>query len=298
MRSIALGACITALFTLGAWSAAASAQGTLEKVKDSGSIALAYREASIPFSYLDEKAQPTGFGWEICSRIVEQVRKTTGRTDIAIKPQPVTSANRIPLLVNGTIDIECGSTTNNSERAKQVDFATNYFYTGTRLLVKAGSPVKSITDLAGKTVVSTTGTTNVRVMRALNEERKLGFNLIGAKDHAESELLVESDRAVAFAMDDILLYGLRAAAKNPADLAVVGEPIQVEPYAIMLRKGDPAFKKLVDATLADLMKSGEFERLYRKWFMSPIPPKGINLNAPMSKELQDNLKALSDKPAT
>ena len=298
MRSIARGACITALFTLGAWSAAANAQGTLEKVKDSGSIALAYREASIPFSYLDEKAQPTGFGWEICGRIVEQVRKATGRSDIAVRTQPVTSANRIPLLVNGTIDIECGSTTNNSERAKQVDFATNYFYTGTRLLVKAGSPVKSITDLAGKTVVSTTGTTNVRVMRALNEERKLGFNLIGAKDHAESELLVESDRAVAFAMDDILLYGLRAAAKNPADLAVVGEPIQVEPYAIMLRKGDPAFKKLVDATLADLMKSGEFERLYRKWFMSPIPPKGINLNAPMSRELLDNLKNLSDKPAT
>jgi glutamate/aspartate transport system substrate-binding protein len=298
MRSIAVGACITTLFTLGTWSAAASAQGTLEKVKDSGSIALAYREASIPFSYLDEKAQPTGFGWEICGRIVDEVRKATGRTDLAVKTQPVTSANRIPLLMNGTIDIECGSTTNNSERAKQVDFATNYFYTGTRLLVKSSSPVKSIKDLAGKTVVSTTGTTNVRVMRALNEERKLGFNLIGAKDHAESELLVESDRAVAFAMDDILLYGLRAAAKNPAELAVVGEPIQVEPYAIMLRKGDPAFKKLVDGTLADLMKSGEFERLYRKWFMSPIPPKGINLNAPMSKELQDNLKALSDKPAT
>ena len=298
MRSIAAGACITTLFTLGAWSAAASAQGTLEKVKESGSIALAYREASIPFSYLDEKAQPTGFGWEICGRIVEQVRKATGRSDIAVKTQSVTSANRIPLLVNGTIDIECGSTTNNSERAKQVDFATNYFYTGTRLLVKTGSPVRSIKDLAGKTVVSTTGTTNVRVMRALNEEQKIGFNLIGAKDHAESELLVESDRAVAFAMDDILLYGLRAAAKNPADLAVVGEPIQVEPYAIMLRKGDPAFKKLVDGTLAELMKSGEFERLYRKWFMSPIPPKGINLNAPMSKELQDNLKALSDKPAT
>jgi len=298
MRSITVGACITTLLALGAWSAAASAQGTLEKVKESGSIALAYREASIPFSYLDDKAQPTGFGWEICGRIVEQVRKATGRSDIAVRTQPVTSANRIPLLVNGTIDIECGSTTNNSERAKQVDFATNYFYTGTRLLVKTGSPVKSIKDLAGKTVVSTTGTTNVRVMRALNEEQKIGFNLIGAKDHAESELLVESDRAAAFAMDDILLYGLRAAAKNPAALDVVGEPVQVEPYAIMLRKGDPAFKKLVDGTLAELMKSGEFERLYRKWFMSPIPPKGINLNAPMSKELQENLKAMSDKPAT
>ena len=278
--------------------ALAQPSSTLDKVKASGTITVAYRDSSIPFSYLGGDAQPTGFGWEICQRIVGEVKKATGRADLKVATQGVTSQNRIPLLVNGTIDIECGSTTNNSERAKQVDFATNYFYTGTRLLVKAGSPVKSITDLAGKTVVSTTGTTNVRVMRALNEERKLGFNLIGAKDHAESELLVESDRAVAFAMDDILLYGLRAAAKNPADLAVVGEPIQVEPYAIMLRKGDPAFKKLVDGTLADLMKSGEFERLYRKWFMSPIPPKGINLNAPMSKELQDNLKALSDKPAT
>ena len=239
MRSIARGACITALFTLGAWSAAANAQGTLEKVKDSGSIALAYREASIPFSYLDEKAQPTGFGWEICSRIVEQVRKTTGRTDIAIKPQPVTSANRIPLLVNGTIDIECGSTTNNSERAKQVDFATNYFYTGTRFLVKAGSTVKSPDELRGKVIVSTTGTTNLRVVRTLNEEKKLGIELLGAKDHAEAALLVQSGRAFAFAMDDILLYGLKAGAANPAELAVVGDAIQVEPYAIMLRKDDP-----------------------------------------------------------
>jgi len=270
----------------------------LDKVKGSGSIAVAYRESSIPFSYLDDKAQPTGFGWEICMRIVDEVRKATGRADLKVTTQAVTSANRIPLLVNGTIDIECGSTTNNSDRAKQVAFATNYFYTGTRLLVKAGSPIKSVADLKGRKVVSTTGTTNFRIMRALNEERNLGFELIGAKDHAESQLVVASGRADAFAMDDILLYGLAASSANPREWAVVGESIQVEPYAIMLRKDDPSFKALVDGVLARLMDSGEFERLYTRWFQQPIPPRGVNLNAPMPTELRDNLKAKSDKPAT
>ena len=279
---------------MGAW---AQTGGTLDKVKASGVITVAYRDSSIPFSYLGADAQPTGFGWEICGRIVEQVRKATGRADLKVATQSVTSQNRIPLLANGTVDIECGSTTNNSERAKQVSFAINYFYTGTRLLVKSSSPIKSFADLKGRKVVSTTGTTNFQVMRKLNVEKQLGFELISAKDHAESALLVQSDRADAFAMDDILLYGLRASAINPAELAVVGDAVQVEPYAIMLRKDDPAFKQLVDATLTQLMKSGEFETLYKKWFQSPIPPKGINLNAPMSRELQDNLKTLSDKPA-
>jgi ABC-type amino acid transport substrate-binding protein len=276
---------------------AAHAQ-TLDKVKASGSITVAYRESSIPFSYLDDKAQPVGFGWDICQRIVDEVKKATGRADLKVQSQAVTSANRIPLLMNGTIDVECGSTTNNSDRGKQVTFATNYFYTGTRLLVKANSPIKTMADLAGKKVVSTTGTTNFRIMRAYNEEKKLGFELLGAKDHAESALLVQNDRADAFAMDDILLFGLRASAQNPAELAVVAEALQVEPYAIMVRKDDPTMKALVDGVLARMMDSGDFERLYRKWFMSAIPPKGINLNAPMSKELLDNLKAKSDKPAT
>ena len=164
--------------------------------------------------------------------------------------------------------------------------------------MKAGTAVKTIDDLKGKTIVSTTGTTNFKILRNLNEEKKLGMDLLGAKDHAESALMVETGRAVAFGMDDILLYGLRASSQNPASLAVVGEAIQVEPYAIMLRRDDPSFKKLVDDTLAGLMKSGEFAKLYTKWFQSPIPPKGINLNAPMSPELIDNMKALSDKPAT
>ncbi|WP_343629176.1 amino acid ABC transporter substrate-binding protein [Roseateles sp.] len=287
------------LVVSGAGSGIALAQpgGTLEKVKSSGVITVAYRDSSIPFSYLDAEAKPTGFGWEICGKIVDQVKKATGRADLKVQTQSVSSQNRIPLLANGTIDIECGSTTNNSERAKQVDFAINYFYTGTRLLVKADSGIKSFADLKGKKVVSTTGTTNFQVLRRLNQEKSVGFELISAKDHAESALLVQAGRADAFGMDDILLYGLKASSANPAELAVVGEALQVEPYAIMLRKEDPAFKQLVDGVLTQLIKSGEFEALYKKWFQSPIPPKGINLNAPMSRELQDNLKALSDKPA-
>ena len=278
-------------------SAMAQTPMTLDKIKASGSMSVAYRESSIPFSYLGADTQPVGFSWEICGKIVEQVKKATGRADLKVTTQAVTSQNRIPLLQNGTIDIECGSTTNNSERAKQVSFAVNYFYTGTRLIVKAGSPINKYADLKGKKVVSTTGTTNFQLLKKLNADQNLGFELIGAKDHAESLLLVQQGRADAFGMDDILLYGLRASAVNPAELAVVAEPLQVEPYAIMLRRDDPAFKKLVDDTLAGLMKSGEFQTLYKKWFESAIPPKGINLNAPMSKELADNLKALSDKPA-
>jgi len=298
-NKVSLTATALTVLALAAPAAAlAQAGGTLEKVKASGQITLAYRESSIPFSYLDDKAQPTGFGHEICLKIVDEVKKATGRSDLKVNLQAVTSANRIPLLVNGTIDIECGSTTNNSARGKQVQFATNYFYTGTKFLVKSGTQVAKIEDLKGKVIVSTTGTTNFQILRSLNEEKKLGMELLGAKDHAESALMVETGRAVAFGMDDILLYGLRASAQNPASLAVVGEAIQVEPYAIMLRLDDPAFKKLVDGTLANLMKSGEFTKLYTKWFQSPIPPKGINLNAPMSPELVENLKALSDKPAT
>jgi ABC-type amino acid transport substrate-binding protein len=279
-------------------SGAALAQATLDKVKASGEMTLAYRESSIPFSYLDDKAQPVGFGVEICDRIVDEVKKVTGRADLKINRQAVTSANRIPLLTNGTIDLECGSTTNNSERGKQVAFAINYFFTGTRFLVKADSGIKGLAELNDKTLVSTTGTTNFRIMRTLITEQKLPIELIGAKDHAESALLVASGRAAAFAMDDILLYGLRASVANPAELAVVGEPIQVEPYAIMMRRDDPALKTLVDGVIAGMMKSGEFERIYKKWFMSPIPPRGINLNAPMGKELTENLKLLSDEPAT
>jgi ABC-type amino acid transport substrate-binding protein len=291
LLSIAVGLSVASTASL------AQTPSTLDKIKTSGSMTVSYRESSIPFSYLGGDGQPTGFSWEICGKVVDAVKRATGRADLKVNTQAVTSQNRIPLLQNGTIDIECGSTTNNSERAKQVTFSINHFYTGTRLLVKAGAPIKAMVDLKDKKVVSTTGTTNFQVMRKLNADKNLNFELIGAKDHAESALLVQQSRADAFAMDDILLYGLRASAQNPAELAVVGEAVQVEPYAMMVRKDDPAFKKLVDDVIGGLMKRGEFEAMYKKWFQSPIPPRGINLNAPMSNELKDNLKALSDKPA-
>jgi glutamate/aspartate transport system substrate-binding protein len=274
------------------------AADTLAKIAESGKITLAYRESSVPFSYLDGPNKPIGFSVELSNAVVEAVKKKLNKPNLQVQLMPVTSQNRIPLITNGTVDLECGSTTNNTARGKDVAFAVNHFYTGTRLLTKKSSKIKDYADLAKKTVASTTGTTNALVMRKYNTEKNLDMDIVLGKDHADAFLLVESDRAVAFAMDDILLFGLIANAKNPADYEVVGEALQVEPYACMLPKDDPAFKKLVDDTFTGMMKSGEFEKLYTKWFMSPIPPKNMPLNLPMSQQLKDNLKTPSDKPAT
>ncbi|WP_418119602.1 transporter substrate-binding domain-containing protein [Variovorax sp. 350MFTsu5.1] len=276
----------------------AQAADTLAKIAESGKITLAYRESSVPFSYLEGPGKPIGMAVDLSNAVVEAVKKKLNKPDLQVALMPVTSQNRIPLITNGTIDLECGSTTNNTARGKDVAFAINHFYTGTRLLVKKSSKIKNYADLAKKTVASTTGTTNVLVMRKYNIEKNLGMDIVLGKDHADAFLLLESDRVAAFAMDDILLYGLIANAKTPGDYEVVGDSLQVEPYACMLPKDDPAFKKLVDDTFAGLMKSGEFEKLYNKWFMQPIPPKNVPLNLPMSPQLKENLKALSDKPAT
>ncbi len=287
---------MTAVLLATGLSTAADAQ-TLKKIDDSNKITVSYREASVPFSYLIGSSKSVGFSVELTEAIVDDVRKKLKKPNLEVATMPVTSQNRIPLLVNGTYDIECGSTTNNSTRAKDVTFATNHFYTGTRLLTKKTSGVKNYADLTGKTVSSTTGTTNAQVIRKYSADKKLDMQIVLGKDHDDSLLLVENDRALAFAMDDILLFGLKANSKNPDALDVVGDSLQVEPYACMLRKDDPEFKKLVDGTLNRLMKSGEFARLYTKWFMSPIPPKGVNLNLAMSEQLKANLKELSDKPA-
>ena len=270
---------------------------TLKKVSDANKITVAYREASVPFSYLIGSSKAIGFSVELTEAIVDDVRKATKKPTLAVAYMAVTSQNRIPLMVNGTIDLECGSTTNNSTRAKDVTFSTNFFYTGTRLLTKKDSGIKSYADLANKVVASTTGTTNAQVIRKYSADKKLDMQLILGKDHDDSLLLVETDRAKAFAMDDILLFGLRANSKNPAALEVVGESLQVEPYACFLRRDDPEFKKLVDGSINRMMKSGEFAKLYEKWFTQPIPPKGVNLGLPMSDELKANLKATSDQPA-
>jgi ABC-type amino acid transport substrate-binding protein len=288
---------LMAAVALAAAATGAQAADTLAKIAASGKITLAYRESSVPFSYLDG-GKPIGFSVELSNAVVEAVKKKLNKPNLEVAMMAVTSQNRIPLLSNGTIDLECGSTTNNSARAKDVSFAVNHFYTGTRLLVKKSSNIKDYADLAKKTVTSTTGTTNALVMRKYNAEKNLDMDIVLAKDHADAFLLVESGRAVAFAMDDILLYGLMANAKNPAEFEVVGEALQVEPYACMLAKDDAAFKKLVDDTFIGLMKSGEFEKLYNKWFLQPIPPKNVPLNLPMSPQLRENIKSPSDKPAT
>lgn len=287
---------MTAIVLAAGLATTAGAQ-TLQKIADANKITVSYREASVPFSYLIGSSKAVGFSVELSEAIVDDVRKKLKKPNLEVAYMPVTSQNRIPLLVNGTYDLECGSTTNNTARGKDVAFSTNIFYTGTRLLVKKSSGIKNYADLAKKTVASTTGTTNAQVIRKYNADKKLDMQLVLGKDHDDSLLLVESDRAVAFAMDDILLFGLIANSKDPASLQVVGDSLQVEPYACMVRKDDPEFKKLVDGTLNRMMKSGEFTRLYTKWFMSPIPPKGVNLNLPMGAELKANLKALSDKPA-
>jgi len=280
--------------------AATSAQAgdTLAKAAEANKITFAYRESSVPFSYLDGPGKPIGFAVDISNAVAEAVKKQTGKADLKVEWMPVTSQNRIPLLNNGTVDLECGSTTNNSARGKDVDFAINHFYTGTRLLVKKSSGIKDWADLKGKKVAITTGTTNMLVVRKYNDEKKLGIDVVGTKDHADALLLVETDRAAAFPMDDILLYGLKANAKDPASLEVVGEALQVEPYACMVRKDDPKFKALVDGVITGMMKSGEFEKLYDKWFMGPIPPKNQAIGLPMSDELRNNIKSPSDKPAT
>ena len=283
--------------TLALGIASATSAQTLKRVADNNKITVAYREASVPFSYLIGSSKAVGFSVELTEAIVDDVRKAAKKPTLEVAYMAVTSQNRIPLMVNGTIDLECGSTTNNSTRAKDVTFSTNIFYTGTRLLTKKDSGIKSYADLASKVVASTTGTTNAQVIRKYNADNKLDMQLVLGKDHDDSLLLVETDRAKAFAMDDILLFGLRANSKNPAALEVVGESLQVEPYACFMRKDDPEFKKLVDGTINRMMKSGEFAKLYDKWFTQPIPPKGVNLGLPMSDDLKANLKATSDQPA-
>jgi ABC-type amino acid transport substrate-binding protein len=278
-------------------SVTAQTADTLKKVADSGKITFAYRESSVPLSYLAGSTQPIGLSVDLSMAVADAVKKRLNLPNLKIEWQSVTSANRIPLVANGTIDLECGSTTNNSDRAKQVEFAINHFYTGTRLMAKKSSGIKNYADLAKKTYATTSGTTNALVMRKYVADNKIDAEVLLGKDHADSMLMVEAGRAVAFAMDDILLFGLIGTAKNPAEWEVVGDALQVEPYACMMRKDDPKFSELVNGAIGGLMKSGEFEKLYTKWFMQPIAPRNTAIGLPMNKELRDNLKALSNKPA-
>jgi glutamate/aspartate transport system substrate-binding protein len=255
--------------------------GTLKKIKDTGTITLGHRESSVPFSYYDDKQQVVGYAMDLCGRIVEAVKKELKLARLEVKLNPVTSATRIPLMANGTVDLECGSTTNNLERQKQVAFTITHFVTANRFVSKVSSKLKSVDDLKGKTVVSTSGTTNIKQITEINGQKNLGMNILTAKDHAEAFLMVETDRAAAFVMDDILLFSLVATSKSPKDYVISANALSVEPYGIMLRRDDPGFKKVVDAAMVATYKSGAINAIYDKWFLKAIPPKGVNLNVPM-----------------
>jgi glutamate/aspartate transport system substrate-binding protein len=271
---------------------AAAQEGTLKKIKDSGSITIGHRDASVPFSYYDDKQQPVGYAMDLCHRIVDAVKSELKMQKLDVRYQLVTSANRIPLMANGTIDLECGSTTNNLDRQKQVGFTITHFVTANRFVTKRSSKIGKLADLKGKTIVSTAGTTNIKQITEINAQQNLGMNIISANGHPEAFQMVETGRAVAFVMDDILLYGLVAQSRSPKDYVISAEALSIEPYGIMLRKDDAAFKKVVDAAMTNLYKSGQLRAIYDKWFLKPIPPRNINLNVPMS----DQFKRVVSKP--
>jgi len=287
---------LVATLALASLAGTALAQGTLDKIKAAGAITVGHRDASIPFAYLDDKQQPIGYSMDLCSKIVDAIKADLKMPALKVTLQPVTSATRIPLLANGTIDIECGSTTNNAARQQQIAYTMTSFVTANRFVSKKADSLNTLEDLKGKTVVSTSGTTNIKQITELNASMKLGLNILVAKDHAESFLMMDTGRAVAFIMDDILLAGLVANHATPDKFAMSRDTLSVEPYAIMLRKDDAAFKKVVDGAMVGLMKSGEINKIYAKWFQSPIPPRNINLNIPMSDALKKVIANPTDSP--
>ena len=283
---------------LGSVAIGANAQeltGTLKKIKDTGTITIGHRESSIPFSYLDDKQQPVGYSMELCGKVVDAVKAELKMPNLKVAYQPVTSANRIPLLQNGTIDLECGSTTNSVERQKQVAFGPTYFVVNISAAVKKSSGIKTFADLNGKTVASTSGTTSIPLLRGYEKAKGIDFKELQAKDHAESMQLVASDRAQAFIMDDILLAGQIANQQNPRQYMILPESLRTEPYGMMLRREDPQFKALVDRAVGAVYKSGEIDKIYAKWFTSPIPPRNINMNFPQTPAIKEAFKSPNDK---
>lgn len=272
---------------LGVFSAsAADLYGTLKKIKDAGTIVVGHRESSVPFAYIGPDQKPIGYSMDLCAKVVEAVKAELGLANLAVKFVPVTPQTRIPLIANGNINLECGSTTNNLTRQQQVDFAYTTYITGTKLLVKKASGIKEVEDLKGKSIALAQGTTNERAIKETIAALKIAdVKILNVKDHAEGMLALETDRVDAYSTDHILLFGLIAKAKNPADYAVVGRFLSFDPYALMLPRDDSAFRLLVNKTLAGLFRSGEIEKLYDKWFVQPIPG-----SAPVNVPLDDTLK--------
>ncbi|SDF24998.1 glutamate/aspartate ABC transporter substrate-binding protein [Desulfovibrio legallii] len=291
-------AALAALLLVPAQSGGTQAEeltGTLKKIKDTGIITVGHRESSVPFSYYDLQQNVVGYAQDYSDKIVAAVKKKLSMPNLKVRYVPITSQNRIPLLQNGTFDFECGSTTNNLERQQQVAFSNTFFIVGTRLLVDKNSGIKDFADLKGKNVAVTAGTTSEKLLNKMNDEKKMGIHIISVKDHGDAFRTVESGRAVAFFIDDALLAGERAKAKNPAQWAIVGTPQSYEAYGCMVRKGDAPFKKLVDDVIAEMQLSGVAEKSYQRWFMQPIPPKGMNMNFEMSKEMKALFKTPNDK---
>lgn len=275
--------------------ASAQAASRMDKIKSSGVVTLGYRDASIPFSYLDDHQKPVGYSMDICHGIVDALSKDLKRP-LTIKLVPVTSSTRIPLVANGTVDISCGSATNNAERQKQVSFAPTTFVTATRFAALKSSHLSKLSDFKGKTVVSVSGTSNLRWLVQANSEQKLGMRIITAKDHPEAFLTVQSGRAAAFFMDDILLAGLVATSHQPSDWMISKDGYTIEPYGMIEPKGDAEFKTAVDNAVKAMMKDGTIDTLYAKWFTKPIPPKNVNLNWAMTKELKKVIAHPTDSP--
>ncbi|WP_038913431.1 glutamate/aspartate ABC transporter substrate-binding protein [Dickeya zeae] len=293
LRKLALS--LLLISATGSLAHAEELTGTLKKIKDNGVITIGHRESSVPFSYYDNQQKVVGYSQAYSDKIVEAVRKKLDAPNLQVKLIPITSQNRIPLLQNGTYDLECGSTTNNLERQQQVAFSDTIFIIGTRLLTKKDSDVKDFSDLAGKAVVVTSGTTSEVLLNKMNEEKKLNMRIISAKDHGDSFRTLESGRAVAFMMDDALLAGERAKAKAPDEWVITGTTQSREAYGCMLRKDDPQFKQLVDATISQVQTSGEAEKWFDTWFKQPIPPKNLNMNFALSDDMKALFKAPNDK---
>ncbi len=275
----------------------AYAVDTLAKIKQSGTITIANRDASLPFSYLDDNKKPIGYTIDICLKLADALKKELKMPQLNVVFMTVSPSNRIQTIVDGKADLECGSTTNNAERRQQVAFTIPHFVAGARMLVRTDSGIKNWLDLHDKRVVTTKGTTTVKLLNDRDKVRSLGLKLIEGRDHDESFSMVEKREAEAFAMDDVLLYGLRANAKNPNDFQIVGDPLSTEAYAIMMRKDDPAFKSFIDKEMANLITAGEVAKLYDKWFTKPVPPKSLNLNMPMGYILKDLMRYPTDKVA-
>jgi glutamate/aspartate transport system substrate-binding protein len=288
---------ILAAAALSVASHAANAEqltGTLEKIRSSGTITIGHRESSIPFSYYDSNEKVVGYAMDLCYLAADAVKARLGLPKLDVKLVPVTPSGRIPSVLNGSIDLECGTTTNNLEREKVVSFSITYFVAANRFMTKTSANLRSLDDLKGKTAVSTIGSTNLKQLSELNVQRQLGITILAAKDNGEAFRMLESDRADAFVMDDVLLYTRMALSPNPSDYIVSEEALSVEPYGIMFRRDDPAFKKVVDDAMAAVYRSGEIRKIYARWFQAPIPPNDVNLNVPMSAQLKRVVEHLID----